>query len=144
MFLLAAIARQSSRRDRSSIAEFQRLLTEPRKHRGGIALAFALITYVQRLERHLIALAAHIGTVTLPSADLTELAARLGSTQEAIAAAILESRAPELCPSFDEWLGRLRAKLSGGEPTGPGSTVAFLLGRLVSDTTSLHFAATTK
>jgi uncharacterized membrane protein YccC len=108
------------------------------------ALAFALITFVQRLERHLIALAAHIGTVTLPSADLTELAARLGSTQEAIAAAILESRAPELCPSFDEWLGRLRAKLSGGEPTGPGSTVAFLLGRLVSDTTSLHFAATTK
>jgi hypothetical protein len=82
--------------------------------------------------------------VTLPSADLTELAARLGSTQEAIAAAILESRAPELCPSFDEWLGRLRAKLSGGEPTGPSSTVAFLLGRLVSDTTSLHFAATTK
>jgi uncharacterized membrane protein YccC len=125
-------------------AGFQRLLTEPRKHRGGIALAFALITYVQRLERHLIALAAHIGIVTLPSADLTELAARLGSTQEAIAAAILESRAPELCPSFDEWLGRLRAKLSGGEPTGPGSTVAFLLGRLVSDTTSLHFAATTK
>ena len=141
---LGELRRQAEIATGNAEAGFQRLLGEPRIHRGRIARAFALTTYIQRLERHLIALATQLGSVTLPSSDLAVLLQLLESAQDGIAGAIVEGRPPGPCPSFDEPLGRLRAQLISGDPTGSGSTVAFLLGRIVSDTLSLHSAVSTK
>ncbi len=125
-------------------AGFQRLLSEPRIHRGRIARAFVLMTYIQRLERHLIALAAHVGSIALPDAEVRELLRPLEVVQGGIAEAIAESRMPPPCPGFDTPLGRLRSLLAQHEAAEPARAVEFLLGRIVSDTTSLHFAASTK
>jgi uncharacterized membrane protein YccC len=58
---LGEFRRQAEIATGNAEAGFQRLLSEPRIQRGRIARAFALVTYVQRLERHLIALATHVG-----------------------------------------------------------------------------------
>ena len=99
-----------------------------------------MITYIQRLERHLIALSGQIGAVALPAEDVLALCRSLGAALEEVAAAIAESRAPAPCPAFDQPLGRLREVLAR-DGTESGRTVAFLLGRVVTDTTSLHSAA---
>src|SRR5215218_5447393 len=125
-------------------AAFQRLLTEPRKHRGRLAQAFALVTYLQRLERHLIALAEQIGTVSPPNDAVAALARQLEGAQDAIATAIETDQSPSPCPSFDEVLTHLRATLTAADEHGHGEEVAFLLGRVVSDTVSLHGATTRK
>ena len=44
--------------------------------------AFALLTYVQRLERHLIALASYVGGISLPESELRALLSLLEATQE--------------------------------------------------------------
>jgi hypothetical protein len=125
-------------------AAFQRLLTEPRKHRGRMAQAFALVTYLQRLERHLIALAEQVGTVSPPKEAVAALGELLEDTQEAVATAIEIDQSLSPCPSFDEVLMHLRAALTAADEHGHGEEVAFLLGRLVNDTASLHSAATRK
>jgi len=125
-------------------AGFQRLLAEPRVQRGRIARAFALVTYIQRLERHLIALAAYIGGISLPEAELRALLRPLAATQADVAEAIATDRPPQACPNFDPDLGRLRSKLLENEARETARLVEFLLGKIVSDTTSLHFAAGTK
>jgi len=61
-------------------------------------------------------------------------------TQEDVADAIAKDRMPLPCPSFDADLGRLRSKLLEHEAVEAARLVEFL----VSDTTSLHFAASTK
>src|SRR5215210_8523764 len=119
-------------------AAFQRLLTEPRKHRGRLAQAFALVTYLQRLERHLIALAEQIGTVSPPKDGVAALARQLEGAQDAIATAIETDQSPSPCPSFDGVLMHLRAALTAADEHGHGEEVAFLLGRLVNDTASLQ------
>jgi uncharacterized membrane protein YccC len=125
-------------------AAFQRLLTEPRKHRGRLAQAFAIVTYLQRLERHLIALAEQIGTVSPPNDAVAALARQLEGAQDAIATASETDQSPSPCPSFDEVLTHLRAALTAADEHGHGEEVAFLLGRVVSDTVSLHGATTRK
>jgi hypothetical protein len=125
-------------------AAFQRLLTEPRKHRGRLAQAFAIVTYLQRLERHLIALAEQIGTVSPPKEAVAALGRLLEDTHEAVATAIETDRSLSPCPSSDELLTHLRAALTAADEHGHGEEVAFLLGRLVSDTASLHSATTRK
>jgi uncharacterized membrane protein YccC len=125
-------------------AGFQRLLSEQRIQRGRIARAFALVTYAQRLERHLIALATHAGGILLPEIELQALLQLLESVQEDIAKSVAEDHIPLPCPSFDADLGRLRSKLLGHESLETARLVEFLLGKIVSDTTSLHFAASTK
>jgi uncharacterized membrane protein YccC len=125
-------------------AGFQRLLSEPRIQRGRIARAFAIVTYVQRLERHLIALAAHIGSIAVPETDLQALLHSLEKVQEDIAAAVAEDRIPLPCPAFDAALGRLRTILVDHEAVDTAQLIEFLLGKIVSDTTSLHLAASTK
>src|SRR4051794_1122284 len=125
-------------------AAFQRLLTEPRKHRGRMAQAFALVTYLQRLERHLIALAEQVGTVSPPKEAVAALGELLEGGQDAIATAIETDQSPGPCPSFDEVLTHLRVALTAADEQGHGEEVAFLLGRLVSDTASLHGATTRK
>jgi uncharacterized membrane protein YccC len=122
-------------------AGFQRLLAEPRMHRGRIARAFALVTYIQRLERHLIALASHIGGISLPEVEVRALLRLLETGQQDVADAVAEDRTPLPCPSFDTDLGRLRSKLLQPEAPETARLVEFLLGKIVSDTTSLHFAA---
>jgi uncharacterized membrane protein YccC len=125
-------------------AGFQRLLSEPRIQRGRIARAFALVTYIQRLERHLIAVAAHVRDISLPETEVRALLHPLENTQEDIAKAIAEDRMPLPCPSFDADLGRLRSKLLDHEAREAAQLVEFLLGKIVSDTTSLHSAASMK
>ena len=140
---LGELRRQAEIATGNAEAGFQRLLSEPRNKRGGLGEAFALVTYVQRLERHLIALAAQIGCAELTPADAAALSGLLESAQEDVAAAVAQGSEPAPCPSFDSPLGRLREKLETNERTGAGSTVAYLLGRIASDTTSLHAAACT-
>jgi uncharacterized membrane protein YccC len=125
-------------------AGFQRLLSEPRMQRGRIARAFALLTYVQRLERHLIALASYVGGISLPESELRALLSLLEATQEDVAKAVAEDRIPLPYPPFDVALGRLRSKLLEHEALETARLVEFLLGKVVSDTTSLHFAVSAK
>jgi uncharacterized membrane protein YccC len=123
-------------------AGFQRLLAEPRVQRGRISRAFALVTYIQRLERHLIALASHIDEIKLPNAELNSLLADLEKTQTDIAKAIIDNSSPAPCPSFDTDLGRLRSKIIEQGPVESSQLLDFLLSKIVNDTTSLHFAVT--
>jgi uncharacterized membrane protein YccC len=125
-------------------AAFQRLLSEPRIQRGRIARAFAIVTYIQRLERHLIALASHIGSISLPEVEVRALLRLLQRAQEDVADAVAQDRTPPSCPAFDTDLGRLRSRLLNGEAPETARLVEFLLGKIVSDTTSLHFAASAK
>jgi hypothetical protein len=112
--------------------------------RGRIARAFALLTYVQRLERHLIALASYVGGISLPESELRALLSLLEATQEDVAKAVAEDRIPLPYPPFDVALGRLRSKLLEHEALETARLVEFLLGKVVSDTTSLHFAVSAK
>lgn len=141
---IGELRRQAEIATGNAEAGFQRLLSEPRIQRGRIARAFAITTYVQRLERHLIALAAHVGNISLPEAELSALLRALETTQEDMATAIADDRMPVACPSFDAALGQLRSTLVKHEAAETASLVEFLLSKIVSDTTSLHFAASTK
>jgi len=124
-------------------AGFQRLLSEPARHRGSLGKAFALLTYTQRLERHLIALAAQVGVVRVESSDLIELGKLLVAAQQDIAGSIASGSCPQPRPVFETTLARITAVLVGDELTHPNHTVSFLLSRIVSDTASLHSAAGT-
>ena len=122
-------------------AGFQRLLTEPARHRGSLGRAFALLTYTQRLERHLIALAAQVGVVRVESSNLIELGNLLVAAQEDVASSIVSGSCPQPRPAFEHALSPITAVLVGDELTHPNHTVSFLLSRVVSDTVSLHSAA---
>lgn len=141
---LAQLRRTAEIETGNAEAAFQRLLAEPRKHRGRMGPAFAMVTYLQRLERHLIALAEQIGTVSPPRTDLATLADLLEGAQDEIAAAIDTDQGLGPCPSFDEALARLGAELAAGNGQEHGEEVTFLLGRVVSDTRSLHAATAHK
>src|SRR5215210_3747460 len=104
---LAQLRRTAEIETGNAEAAFQRLLAEPRKHWGPMAQAFAIVTYLQRLERHLIALAEQIGTVSPPNDAVAALERQLEGGQEAIATAIETARSPGPCPSFDEVLTHL-------------------------------------
>jgi uncharacterized membrane protein YccC len=121
-------------------AAFQRMLAEPRRQRGRIPLAFALTTYIQRLARHSIALAGYIGAAVVPREAADQLRELLETTLDDIAAALLDARDPKPRPNFDEPLEDLRASLTASTE-GVGATIAFLLGQLVADTTTLHAGA---
>jgi hypothetical protein len=116
------------------------MLAEPRRQRGRIPLAFALTIYVQRLARHSIALAGYVGAAMVPREAADQLRELLEATLDDVAAALLEARDPKPRPNFDEPLERLRAALTASKE-GVGATIAFLLGQLVADTTTLHSAA---
>jgi uncharacterized membrane protein YccC len=122
-------------------AGFQRLLTEPARHRGSLGRAFALLTYTQRLERHLIALAAQVGVVRVDSSALLELGNLLAAAQEDVASSVESGSCPQPRPAFEHALAPITAVLVGDELTHPNHTVSFLLSRVVSDTVSLHSAA---
>jgi uncharacterized membrane protein YccC len=122
-------------------AAFQRLLAEPRRHRGRMAQAFAMVTYLQRLERHLIALAEQIGTISPGRDDLKRFSTLLGEALGGIAATVESDGRLDPCPYFDAVLERLRADLIAHEAGEHGPEVAFLLSRVASDTRSLHAAA---
>src|SRR4051812_13835610 len=141
---LAQLRRTAEIETGNAEAAFQRLLAEPRKHWGPMAQAFAIVTYLQRLERHLIALAEQIGTASPPAEDVAALASRLEGAQDAIAIAIDTGQPPGPCASFDEALTHLRAGLTVADQHEHGEEVAFLLGRLASDTRSLHGATSHK
>jgi uncharacterized membrane protein YccC len=79
--------RQAEMASGNAEAGFQRMLSEPRIHRGRIARAFALVIYIQRLERHLIALATHLSGILLPEVELRALLGLLETAQEDIAEA---------------------------------------------------------
>lgn len=120
-------------------AAFQQMLSEPRHQRGRIPPAFALTTYIQRLARHCIALAGYVGAATVPQEAVDQLRELLVATLDDLAAALREGRDPKPRPNFDEPLERLRAALTASKE-GVGATIAFLLGQLVADTSTLHSA----
>ena len=107
-------------------------------------MSFALLTYTQRLERHLIALASQVGNVQLPTAEAVTLGDLLAAAQENVAASLASARHLEPCPPLEKALRRVSAVLVGEEVAHPDSTVSFLLSRIVSDTTGLHSAVATE
>jgi hypothetical protein len=109
-----------------------------------VSRAFAILTYTRRLERHLIALAAQIGTVQLPGSEISSLSGLLETVQEEIALAITSGRRPQPFPPLDSALERVTTLLVSEEARAPGSTISFLLSRVVGDTASLHSAAMDK
>jgi hypothetical protein len=109
-----------------------------------VSRAFAILTYTRRLERHLIALAAQIGTVQLPSSGISNLSGLLETVQEEIALAITTGRKPQPYPALDRALEQVTALLESEEARSPGSMISFLLSRVGSDTASLHSAAMDK
>jgi uncharacterized membrane protein YccC len=115
-------------------AGFQRLLTEPAHQRGSLGRAFALLTYTQRLERHLIALSVQVGVVRVEAPALTELGTLLATAQEDVASSIESGSSPQPRPAFEHALSPVTAVLVGDELTHPNHTVSFLLSRVVSDT----------
>jgi uncharacterized membrane protein YccC len=137
---LAELQRQAEIAGANADAAFQRMLAEPRRQRGRIPLAFALTTYSQRLARHSIALAGYIGAAVVPQEAADQLRELLEATLDDIAAALVDGRDPKPRPNFDEPLEYLRATLTASTE-GVGATIAFLLGQLVADTTTLHAGA---
>jgi uncharacterized membrane protein YccC len=137
---LPELQRQAEIAGANADAAFQRMLAEPRRQRGRIPPAFALTIYVQRLARHSIALAGYVGAAIVPREAAEQLRELLEATLGDVAAALLEARDPKPRPNFDEPLERLRAALTASKE-GVGATIAFLLGQLVADTTTLHSAA---
>jgi hypothetical protein len=121
-------------------AAFQRMLAEPRHRRGPLAQAFALVTYLQRLVRHTMALAGQIEGGAVPAEELRVLGGRLAAALEDVATAVASGAAPAPRPDVDEPLGRWRARLAAA-PSPSGETLHFLLGQIVSDVTSLNAAA---
>jgi uncharacterized membrane protein YccC len=136
---LPELQRQAELEGANADAAFQRMLSEPRHQRGPIPRAFALTTYIRRLARHSIALAGYIGTAAVPREAADQLRELLESTLDDVAAALLEARDPRPRPNLDEPLEQLRAALTVPNE-GVGATIAFLLGQLVADTTTLHSA----
>jgi Fusaric acid resistance protein-like/FUSC-like inner membrane protein yccS len=137
---LPELQRQAEIAAANADAAFQRMLAEPRRQRGRIPLAFALTTYIQRLARHSIALAGYVGTAVVPQETTDQLRELLEVTLDDIATALLDGRDPKPRPNFDEPLEHLRVALTASTEGG-GATIAFLLGQLVADTTTLHAGA---
>jgi uncharacterized membrane protein YccC len=122
-------------------AAFQRMLSEQRAHRGNVTQALALDTYVQRLARHILALAGHVGSATLAVDCGQELRLMLGGALEDVAEALPAGRPPAPRPNFDSPLERVREQLQSLTESDQGAAVAFLLGQIVADVTALHSAA---
>jgi uncharacterized membrane protein YccC len=138
---LADLRRDAEIEAANADAAFQRMLAEPSRQRGPVAQGFTLDTYIQRLVRHTLALASHLGATTVAAEDAQALRQVLGGALEDIAGALAEGRPPKPRPDLDQPLERLRHALAGRDGETAGGTIAFLLGQIVSDTTSLHFAA---
>ena len=102
-----------------------------------------MLTYTQRLERHLIALAAQVEVIRIESSDLIELGNLLAASLQDIAGSIASGSYPQPRPAFENTLARITAVLVGDELTHPNHTVSFLLSKIVSDTASLHSVAGT-
>jgi len=136
---LAELRRRAEIEAANAEAAFQRMLAEPRHQRGRIPPAFALTTYIQRLARHSIALAGYVGAEAVPKDAAGRLRELLEAALEDVASALVESRHPRPRPNFDEPLEQIRSALTGSG-SGVGATVAFLVGQLVADTSTLHSA----
>jgi uncharacterized membrane protein YccC len=117
-------------------AAFERLMAEPRHRRGRTARAFAFDTYMDRLTRHTVAVAAHVGELALPADQVRALTTALSDALKNVADSVRSGRAPAPRPDFDVPLKRLCETLT--------TTGGLLMGRIVSDVTSLIAAAETR
>lgn len=127
-------------------AAFQRMLTEPRRHRTGTTRYFALVTYLQRLSRHLGAFAARIeaGLPALP--ELQSLAAPLAAGLEEAAQSTTGNgitRAAALPESvYENSLDALRRRTASATPEASAlAGLERLLGTIISDVNGLRDAA---
>ncbi|HUH84888.1 MAG TPA: FUSC family protein [Stellaceae bacterium] len=126
---IRALRRQAEIAVANADAGFQRMLAEPARKTPLIAAGFALLVYLHRLCRHTIALAAQLGTVAAPPELRGDLQRLLMAALDDAAEALRQARSPAARPAFDAPLAELASACGGA--------VAPLLGRLVSDTTSL-------
>jgi uncharacterized membrane protein YccC len=131
---LSSLRRQAEIAVANADVGFQRMLSEPAAKTPLLGAGFALLVYLHRVCRHTIALAAQLGEVAPPAQPLAELRGRLGAALDEVAQAVSAARPPAPRPDFDTPLAALVGACGDG-------AVAPLLGRLVSDTTSLLGAA---
>lgn len=122
-------------------AAFQRMLAEPRRRRGRVPQSFTFDTYIQRLTRHTIALSGHVDALALPAAEAARLRQAFEATFGELAGALEEGRTPGPQPDLDGALEEVRKRLGEDEGAPIARTVAFLLGQIVTDATTLYFAA---
>jgi uncharacterized membrane protein YccC len=140
---IGALRRQAEIDVGNADAAYQRMLVEPAAKRRRVARRFALVVYIHRLCRHTIALAAHLGAVTAPPAEIAALRRLIEDALEDVAAALAEGRAPAPRPAFDQPLAALRAALGQPAEADAIATVARLLDQIVSDTTALISSCST-
>jgi uncharacterized membrane protein YccC len=122
-------------------AGFQRLRAEPAARTAPVAAPFALLVYLHRLCRHAIALAAQTDGAAVRAEPLGRLRQLLGAALEDAAQAVAAGRPPAARPAVDAPLAEVVSGLARMGRSRTGDTVAALLGRLVSDTTSVIGAA---
>ena len=123
-------------------AAFQRMLAEPRAQRRNIGQAFACITHLRRLNRHITALVAHLESNPVRSSEARALAMALKRGIETAVGALAENvTAPPFEPP-EAVLVRVRRALAQQAPGQEG--LGSLVGRIVSDIGALHFAALNK
>jgi uncharacterized membrane protein YccC len=125
---ISALRRQSEIAVANADAGFQRMLAEPASKTPLVAAGFALLVYLHRLCRHTIALAAQLGAAAPPE-PLGDLRRLLGAALDGAAQAVREGGPPAPRPDFDAPLAKVAS--------AAGDAVTLLLGRLVSDTTSV-------
>jgi len=134
---LGPLRRQAELAVANADAGFQRMQAEPAHRRAPAAEGFSLVVYLHRLLRHAMALAAQHGAVAAPSEAVDALRRLLEGALSDAAAAVGQARLPAPRPDFDTPLARLSARLAAGDEGPQRAGMIALLGRLVSDVTSL-------
>jgi uncharacterized membrane protein YccC len=137
---LASLRRQAELTLANAEAGFQRMRAEPGDRAELLGVAFALLVYLRRLCRHIIALSLqHLGD-PLPLEPLTRLRQLMGRALEDLGKVVGEGRMPVPWPSLEAQLEELVSQLNPGTASET-SPATGLLGRIVSDVGGLLGAA---
>ena len=137
---LASLRRQAELALANAEAGFQRMRAEPADRAALLGVAFALLVYLRRLCRHIIALSLQPQGTPLSQEPLTKLRQLIAAALGDLGKVVGEGRMPVPWPTLGPQLDELVAQLSSGtaKETSPG---AGLLGRIVSDVMGLLGAA---
>lgn len=125
-------------------AAFQRMLTEPRRHRRTPSRYFVTVTYLLRLSRHLGALVARLEADLPPLPELRPVAAPLCAILEEAARDVAGEHADRNTAAYSETvfqqsLHALRARMSNQADSSLAS-IDKLLNAVISDVNSLRDA----
>ena len=137
---LASLRRQAELALANAEAGFQRMRAEPGDRAELLGVAFALLVYLRRLCRHIIALSLQHEGAPLPLEPLTRLRQLMAEALGDLGKVVGEGRMAVPWPNLEPQLEELVSQLSPGT-AAETSRATGLLGRIVSDVTGLLGAA---